>query len=192
MVAPENCKALKLRRFRRMAKNSGFAQFVRTGRIGKGNAAPDKVRRKSLLCHHQPALQRSASFVLGGMSVSQLDQVARITGKPAPAPMSIRGYRGHGLNRDRVGNPCIPHAGASPSPTIRRELQGRNEIEPVIGRMKQDGFWEARSTPRSWRETFNVMLCAIRPTTSGSRSSASPALYWGRRLPKRVHSRRHE
>jgi len=46
------------------------------------------------------------------------------------------------------------------SPTIRRELQGRNEIEPVIGRMKQDGFW-SKIHPRSWRETFNVMLCAI-------------------------------
>lgn len=95
---------------------------------------------------------KGGQFVLGALSLpgnpydghtlgAQLDQVARITGQNPARAYVVRGYRGHGLNRDGL-EVHVSHTRGITSPTIRRELRRRNGIEPVIGHMKQDGHLE--------------------------------------------------
>ena len=68
--------------------------------------------------------------------VGQPAQTERVTGIGIGRTYVDRGYRGHGADKARV---ILSGQKRSITPTMRQERQRHNAIEPVIGRMTDDG-----------------------------------------------------
>jgi transposase, IS5 family len=96
----------------------------------------------------------------GHSLAGQLDQVARLTGRPVRRAYVDRGYRGHGLKRDGL-EVVVSHTRGVASPTVRREMRRRNAIEPVLGHMKSDGLLERNRLLGPAGDAVNAILCAV-------------------------------
>jgi transposase, IS5 family len=96
----------------------------------------------------------------GHSLAGQLDQVARLTGRPVRRAYVDRGYRGHGLKRDGL-EVVVSHSRGVVSPTIRREMRRRNSVEPVLGHMKADGLLERNRLLGPEGDAVNAILCAV-------------------------------
>ena len=96
----------------------------------------------------------------GHSLAAQIDQVARITGRPVQRAHVDRGYRGHGLAREGL-QVVVSHTLGITSPTIRREMRRRNAIEPVLGHMKTDGLLERNHLHGPEGDAVNAILCAV-------------------------------
>ncbi len=110
-------------------------------------------------------------FVLGAQTLpgnpydghslaAQIDQVARLTGRPVQRAYVDRGYRGHGVAREGL-QVVVSHTRGILSPTIRREMRRRNGIEPVLGHMKADGLLERNHLHGHDGDAVNAILCAV-------------------------------
>ena len=139
--------------------------------IGKGKARTryEFGVKTSLATTNERA--KGGQFVLGALTCpgnpydghtlgAQLDQVARVTGRPPARAYVDRGYRGHGIARDGL-DVYISHTRGIASPTIRRELRRRNAIEPVIGHQKADGHLERNHLQGAEGDMINALLCAV-------------------------------
>lgn len=139
--------------------------------IGKGKARTryEFGVKTSLATTNERA--KGGQFVLGALACpgnpydghtlgAQLDQVARVTGRPPARAYVDRGYRGHGLARDGC-DVYVSHTRGIASPTIRRELRRRNAIEPVIGHQKADGHLERNHLTGAEGDMINALLCAV-------------------------------
>ena len=155
--------------------------------IGKGKARTryEFGVKTSLATTNERA--KGGQFVLGALTCpgnpydghtlgAQLDQVARVTGKPPARAYVDRGYRGHGIARDGL-DVYISHTRGIASPTIRRELRRRNGIEPVIGHQKADGHLEATPS-RAPRATWSTPSSAPSATISAC-SWPGPGNFFG-------------
>ena len=131
-------------------------------------------------------------FVLGAQTLpgnphdgrslaAQIDQVARLTGRPVQRAYVDRGYRGHGVEREGL-QVVVAHTRGLASPTIRREMRRRNAIEPVLGHMKADGLLERNRLHGPQGDAGNAILCAIG-------HNARLLLAWFRRLLARLLSK---
>ena len=96
----------------------------------------------------------------GHSLAAQIDQVARLTGRPVRRAYVDRGYRGHGVAREGL-QVVVSHTRGMTSPTIRREMRRRNAIEPVLGHMKTDGLLERNHLQGPEGDAVNAILCAI-------------------------------
>ena len=96
----------------------------------------------------------------GHSLAAQIDQVARLTGRPVQRAYVDRGYRGHGVAREGL-QVVVSHTRGITSPTIRREMRRRNAIEPVLGHMKTDGLLEGNHLHGPEGDAVNSILCAI-------------------------------
>jgi transposase, IS5 family len=83
-----------------------------------------------------------------------------------------RGYRGHGLDDQRV---FISGRRRGMTATIRRELKRRSAIEPVIGHMKTDGRLDRNFLAGARGDAANALLC-------GAGYNLRLILSWLRRL----------
>jgi IS5 family transposase len=138
--------------------------------IGKGKA---RVRYEfGVKCSLAVTNARAAGgqFVLGARTVpgnpydghslaGQIDQVEALTGRRVGRVYVDRGYRGHRLERAGL-TVIISHTRGIVSPTIRREMQRRNAIEPVIGHLKSDGLLERNHLRGANGDAINVVLAA--------------------------------
>ena len=117
------------------------------------------------------ARQPGGQFVLGARTLpgnpydgrslaAQIDQVARLTGRPVQRVYVDRGYRGHGVAREGL-QVVLSHTRGILSPTIRREMRRRNAIEPVLGHMKTDGLLERNHLNGPEGDAVNAILCAV-------------------------------
>ena len=96
----------------------------------------------------------------GHSLAAQIDQVARLTGRPVRRAYVDRGYRGHGVAREGL-QVMVSQTRGILSPTIRREMRRRNAIEPVLGHMKTDGLLERNHLQGPEGDAVNAILCAI-------------------------------
>jgi IS5 family transposase len=138
--------------------------------IGKGKA---RVRYEfGVKCSLAVTNARAAGgqFVLGARTVpgnpydghslaGQIDQVEALTGRRVGRVYVDRGYRGHRLERAGL-TVIVSHTRGIVSPTIRREMQRRNAIEPVIGHLKSDGLLERNHLRGANGDAINVVLAA--------------------------------
>jgi len=92
----------------------------------------------------------------GHTLASALGQVERMTGTTVERAYVDRGYRGHGLDHQRV---FISGRRRGATPTIRRELRRRSAIEPVIGHMKRDGRFDRNFLAGAQGDAVNALLC---------------------------------
>ena len=110
-------------------------------------------------------------FVLGGLTLpgnphdghslaAQLDQVARILGRPVRRAHVDRGYRGHGVKREGL-DLILSHSRGIILPTIRRQMRLRAGIEPVLGHMKGERLLERNHLHVAEGDAVNAMLSAI-------------------------------
>jgi IS5 family transposase len=129
------------------------------------------------------ARQPGGQFVLGARTLpgapydgrslaAQIDQVARLTGRPVQRayvgePVSAtgpnepaNGYRGHSLAREGL-QVVLSHTRGILSPTIRREMRRRNAIEPVLGHRKTDGLLERNHLHGPDGDAVYAILCAV-------------------------------
>jgi IS5 family transposase len=96
----------------------------------------------------------------GRSLAAQIDQVARLTGRPVQRAYVDRGYRGHGVVHEGL-QVVVSRTRGIRSPTIRREMRRRNGIEPVLGHMKTDGLLERNNLHGPDGDAANAILCAI-------------------------------
>jgi hypothetical protein len=89
-----------------------------------------------------PAGQHCGGHSLAG----QLDQVARLTGRPVSRAYVDRGYRGRGLRRDGP-EVVLSHSRGIASPTIRREMRRRNALELVPVCLSETASSGRKATP---------------------------------------------
>jgi len=85
----------------------------------------------------------------------QIAQVERLTGAAVARVYVDKGYRRHGLAAPDI------HITQSPSrltPTIKRELQRRSAIEPIIGHTKSDGLLERNRLAGAKGDAINAIL----------------------------------
>jgi transposase, IS5 family len=101
-----------------------------------------------------------------------LAQTERISGTVAERAYVDRGYRGHGLDEQRV---FISGRRRGMTATIRRELKRRSAIEPVIGHMKTDGRLDRNFLAGARGDAINALLC-------GAGYNLRLILNWLRRL----------
>jgi IS5 family transposase len=101
-----------------------------------------------------------------------LAQTERISGTAAARAYVDRGYRGHGLDDQRV---FISGRRRGMTATIRRELKRRSAIEPVIGHMKTDGRLGRNFLAGARGDAVNALLC-------GAGYNLRLILNWLRRL----------
>jgi transposase, IS5 family len=85
-----------------------------------------------------------------------LAQTERISGTWVTRAYVNRGYRGHGLDEQRV---FISGRRRGMTATIRRELKRRSAIEPVIGHMKTDGRLDRNFLAGVQGDAVNALLC---------------------------------
>ncbi len=90
---------------------------------------------------------------------NQIDQVERMTGVPVRRAYADRGYRGHKVERDGL-DVIISHTRGITSPTVKREMERRNAIEPVIGHLKEDGHLERNHLRGPEGDAINAILTA--------------------------------
>ena len=120
---------------------------------------------------HRQGQGAGGRFVLGALTLpgnphdghslaAQLDQVARILGRPVRRAHVDRGYRGHSIEREGL-DVILSHSRGITSPTIRREMRLRAGIEPVLGHMKGDGLLERNHLHGPEGDAVNAMLSAI-------------------------------
>ena len=139
--------------------------------IGKGKARPRYEFGVKTSFATTNARCAGGQFVLGALTLpgnphdghslaTQLDQVARILGRPVRRAYVDRGDRGHGLDREGL-DVIISHSRGITSPTIRREMRLRAGIEPVLGHMKGDGLLERNHLHGPEGDAVNAMLSAI-------------------------------
>jgi IS5 family transposase len=101
-----------------------------------------------------------------------LAQTERISGTAAARAYVDRGYRGHGLDDQRV---FISGRRRGITATIRRELKRRSAIEPVIGHMKTDGRLDRNFLAGARGDAVNALSC-------GTGYNLRLILNWLRRL----------
>jgi IS5 family transposase len=101
-----------------------------------------------------------------------LAQAERISGTAVARAYVDRGYRGHGLDDQRV---FISGRRRGMTATIRRELKRRSAIEPVIGHMKTDGRLDRNFLAGARGDAANALLC-------GAGYNLRLILNWLRRL----------
>lgn len=101
-----------------------------------------------------------------------LAQTERISGTTVARAYVDRGYRGHGLDGQRV---FISGRRRGMTATIRRELKRRSAIEPVIGHMKTDGRLDRNFLAGAQGDAVNALLC-------GAGYNLRLILNWLRRL----------
>jgi transposase, IS5 family len=101
-----------------------------------------------------------------------LAQAERISGSAVARAYVDRGYRGHGLDDQRV---FIAGRRRGITATIRRELRRRSAIEPVIGHMKTDGRLDRNFLAGAQGDAVNALLC-------GTGYNLRLILNWLRRL----------
>jgi IS5 family transposase len=115
------------------------------------------------------ALAPGGLFVVGCMAMpgnpydghtlaAQLKQTTRITGIDPERVYVDRGYRGH--DAPETIDVFIAHQKRGLTPTIRRELNRRNGIEPVIGHLKSDGLMDRCFLKGPEGDAINAILCA--------------------------------
>jgi IS5 family transposase len=92
----------------------------------------------------------------GHTLASALVQIERMTGITVERAYVDRGYRGHGLEHQRV---FVSGQRRGVTPTIRRELRRRSAIEPMIGHMKTDGRFDRNFLAGTRGDAVNAVLC---------------------------------
>jgi IS5 family transposase len=92
----------------------------------------------------------------GHTLASALAQAERLSGAAVARVYVDRGYRGHGLDEQRV---FISGRRRGVTPSIRRELKRRSAIEPVIGHMKSDGRLDRNFLAGARGDAINALLC---------------------------------
>jgi IS5 family transposase len=133
--------------------------------IGKGKARArfEFGCKVSLATTNRPA--PGGQFVIGARSLpgnpfdghTLAAQTERITGVAIERAYVDRGYRGHDADKARV---FVSGQKRGVTPTIRREIRRRAGIEPVIGRMKDDGHLGRNFLAAATGDATNVTLAA--------------------------------
>jgi len=85
-----------------------------------------------------------------------IEQVERITGCAVQRGSVARGYHGHNLEGPQI---LISGHKRGLTPQMKKELRRRSGIEPVIGRMKNDGKLGRNYLQGTLGDTFNALLC---------------------------------
>jgi IS5 family transposase len=88
--------------------------------------------------------------------LSALAQAEQVSGTTVARAYVDRGYRGHGLDDQRV---FVSGRRRGITPTIRRELRRRSAIEPVIGHIKTDGLLDRNFLAGVRGDAINALLC---------------------------------
>jgi transposase, IS5 family len=88
-----------------------------------------------------------------------LSQAKRTSGVDATQVFVDKGYRGHDCNSDTC-KVYISGAKRGITPSLKRKLQRRNAIEPVIGHLKSDTRMSRNFLKGTRGDAINALLCA--------------------------------
>jgi IS5 family transposase len=87
----------------------------------------------------------------------QLDQVERITGKVPGTTFVDRGYKGHGIPKER--SLVLISGTRKLGYNLKRQLRRRSAVEPEIGHLKTDGLLGRNFLKGMKGDAINAVLC---------------------------------
>jgi IS5 family transposase len=87
----------------------------------------------------------------------QLDQVERLTGKLPAMTFVDKGYKGHGVPKER--SQVLLSGTRKLSYALKRHLRRRSAVEPEIGHMKADGLLGRNFLKGMAGDSMNAILC---------------------------------
>jgi IS5 family transposase len=87
----------------------------------------------------------------------QLDQIERLTGKVPETTFVDRGYKGHGIPKERCR--ILISGTRKLGYTLKRHLRRRSAVEPEIGHMKNDGLLGRNFLKGMQGDAMNAFLC---------------------------------
>ena len=134
--------------------------------ISKGKAR----KRYELGVKASVAVTNRSNFVVGGMALPgnpydghtlkrALDQVRALSGQTIEEVLVDRGYRGHD---ETDSADFLSGQKRGDTARIRRCLKRRQEIEPIIGHLKTDGWLERNHLKSTECDSINVLLSCPR------------------------------